>query len=183
MTASAITMTSHLDVTELRHAFSCFPSGLAALCSLDGGVPIGIVASSFTSVSLDPPLVSVCIQKSSRTWPALRSRSSLGISVLAAGHDSVASSLAAREGDRFKDVPWYVDGVDAVLIDGSVATFECIAHSEFDAGDHIIAVFEVLTHSWDLQREPLVFHHSKFRTLHVQNPRPTGHLTNRSNRS
>src|SRR3546814_7956938 len=60
---------------QLRAAFGCFPSGITAVCALIDGKPVGMAASSFTSVSLDPPLVSVCIQNRSKTWRQLRSRS------------------------------------------------------------------------------------------------------------
>lgn len=67
---------------QLRRAFGCFPSGIT-VCALVDGTPVGMAASSFTSVSLAPPLVSVCIQHTSTTWPVLRNRPRLGLSVLA----------------------------------------------------------------------------------------------------
>ena len=58
-----------VDGTELRRAFGCFPSGVTAVCAIIDGEPVGMAASSFTSVSIDPPLASICVQKSSTTWP------------------------------------------------------------------------------------------------------------------
>lgn len=84
---------------ELRRAFGCFPSGVTAVCAPVDGAPIGMAASSFTSVSLTPQLVPVCIQHSSTTWPLLRGRPRLGLSVLAEGNDAACLRLAGRDGD------------------------------------------------------------------------------------
>src|SRR5918997_4998820 len=75
------------DPQELRRAYGCFPSGVTAICTLVDGAPDGMAASSFTSVSLDPPLVSVCVQNTSTTWPRLRHLPRLGVSVLAESQD------------------------------------------------------------------------------------------------
>jgi flavin reductase (DIM6/NTAB) family NADH-FMN oxidoreductase RutF len=69
------------DPQQLRRVFGSFPSGVAAVAALVAGEPVGIAASSFTSVSLDPPLVSVCIAHTSTTWPVLRTASRLGVSI------------------------------------------------------------------------------------------------------
>src|SRR5262245_24795929 len=94
------------DPGLLRRAFGCFPSGVTAVCAMVGDSPVGMAASSFTSVSLEPPLVSVCFQASSTTWQRLRERPRLGISVLAQGQDEVCMSLAQKTNDRFADVAW-----------------------------------------------------------------------------
>jgi flavin reductase (DIM6/NTAB) family NADH-FMN oxidoreductase RutF len=74
----------------LRGAFAAFPSGVTAIAGMLDGHPVGMAASSFTSVSLEPPLVSVCMAHSSSTWPSLRRAPSIGVSVLAAGHGDIA---------------------------------------------------------------------------------------------
>ena len=76
-----------LDPQRLRHVFGAFPSGVAAVAALVGGVPVGIAASSFTSVSLDPPLVSLCVAHTSTTWPLLRGADRLGVSILGEAQD------------------------------------------------------------------------------------------------
>jgi flavin reductase (DIM6/NTAB) family NADH-FMN oxidoreductase RutF len=83
-----------LTAGALRRAFAMFPSGVTAVCATVEGRPVGLAASSFTSVSLDPPLVSVCIAHTSSTWPLLRAAGRVGVSVLAEGHASIARQLA-----------------------------------------------------------------------------------------
>src|SRR3546814_15819531 len=78
---------------QLRAAFGCFPSGITAVCALIDGKPVGMAASSFTSVSLDPPLVSVCVPNRSTPWRQLRSVLRMGVSVLAGGQGRACRTL------------------------------------------------------------------------------------------
>lgn len=153
------------DATELRAAFACFPSGVAAICAIVDGVPVGMAASSFTSVSIDPPLVSVCVQNTSTTWPKLCDRSSLGLSVLSEGHAAACLALSSKLGDRFAGVEWEAAADDAIRIHGCTLWLDCAIERQVPAGDHTIVLFRVLGLRADPDREPLVFHGSRFRTL------------------
>jgi flavin reductase (DIM6/NTAB) family NADH-FMN oxidoreductase RutF len=149
---------------RLREAFGCFPSGVTAVCALVDGVPRGMAASSFTSVSLSPPLVSICVQRASSTWPLLRDRPRLGLSVLAEGQDEACLRLSARQGDRFGDVEWEAGSGRGVFIGGASAWLDCSLHQEVPAGDHVIALLRI--HGLQTARTPpLVFHGSRFRRL------------------
>ncbi|MDV6284521.1 flavin reductase family protein [Rhodococcus jostii] len=151
--------------SQLRKAFGAFPSGVAALCARIDQVPVGMAASSFTSVSVDPPLVSVCIQKTSTTWPLLRGRHRLGLSVLSQWHDVACRQLASKEGDRFAGVEWDASAHDSIFIRRSSAWMEVSLYDEVEAGDHTIALLEV--HGIDTAPDtpPLIFHASKFRQI------------------
>lgn len=154
-----------LDDAALRRAFGCFPSGVVAICAALDGVPVGMAASSFTAVSLDPPLVSVCIQHSSTTWPRLRVRPYLGVSVLAEGHDDACISLSRKTGDRFAGVGWTERPSGAVVVHGSTAQLDCRLRDEIPAGDHLIALLEICSLHADPDASPLIFHGSRFRRL------------------
>ena len=153
------------DTANLRQAYGCFPSGIAAVCALEGQVPVGIAASSFTSVSLNPPLVSVCVQNGSATWPRLRMRDRIGISVLASGQDTACRSLSDKYGDRFADVVWGSTADGALFVHGATLWLDCSIHSELPAGDHAIVLMQVHGLQADPSREPLVFHGSRLREL------------------
>ncbi|PKW16525.1 flavin reductase family protein [Saccharopolyspora spinosa] len=153
------------DPRTLRQAFGCFPSGVTAVCALIDKVPIGMAASSFTSVSMDPPLVSVCVQDTSATWPKLRPRARLGVSVLAEGHDAECLSLSRKEGDRFAGVSWETTADGAVYVRGATAWLDCSVERELPAGDHAIALLRVHGLRADPGAAPLIFHGSRFRTL------------------
>jgi flavin reductase (DIM6/NTAB) family NADH-FMN oxidoreductase RutF len=151
---------------ELRHAFGAFPSGVTALAALaEDGTPIGLAASSFTSVSLDPPLVSVCVAHTSTTWPLLRDRDRIGVSVLGAHQAEACRRLAARHGDRFEGLDWTATPDGAVLIDGASARFDCSIERLVRAGDHDIVLLHVHELDADHAVAPLVFHASRFHRL------------------
>lgn len=154
-----------LDEAQLRRAFGCFPSGVIAICAMAYGEPIGMAASSFIPVSLDPPLVSVCIQHSSTTWPGLRLSPRLGLSVLAEGHHQACMSLSRKGGNRFADVSWTELPSGGVVIHECSAWLECRVHAEVPAGDHLIALLEICALGADPDTPPLVFHNSRFRRL------------------
>ena len=129
-----------LDAGVLRQAFGCFPSGVTAVCGLLDGAPVGMAASSFTSVSIDPPLVSVCVANESSTWKALRRLDVLGVSVLGADHERACRQLASKGEDRFAGLGWYATDAGAVMLEGSAVHLECTLDAELPAGDHHIAL-------------------------------------------
>ena len=153
------------DPAQLRRAYGCFPSGVVAVCACDGGQPIGIAASSFTCVSLDPGLVSVCVRNESTTWPRLRRTRRLGISVLAEHQTEACRRLSLRTGDRFADIGWSAAAAGAVFVHDAVAWLECSVRHEIPAGDHAIVLLAVHALRIDPARQPLVFHGSRFRQL------------------
>jgi flavin reductase (DIM6/NTAB) family NADH-FMN oxidoreductase RutF len=154
------------DAGELRRVYGCFPSGIAAVCALDGTrVPTGMAVSSFTSVSLEPPLVSVCVQNSSTTWPVLQQAARLGVSVLAEGQEGAARALAAKGIDRFAELSWTATDGGAVLLHDAAAWLDCEIDAMHPAGDHIVVLLRVRALVGDPAHRPLVFHASKFRGL------------------
>ncbi|MDH6114621.1 flavin reductase (DIM6/NTAB) family NADH-FMN oxidoreductase RutF [Kitasatospora sp. MAP12-15] len=155
---------------ELRRAFGTFPTGVTALAALADGTPVGLAASSFTSVSLDPPLVSVCVAHTSTTWPLLRDRTRIGVSVLGAHQDSACRQLAARDGDRFAGLDWSATPEGAVLVTGSSAWFDCSIDRLVRAGDHDIVLLRIHELDTDHAVAPLVFHAGRFRRLASEEP-------------
>jgi flavin reductase (DIM6/NTAB) family NADH-FMN oxidoreductase RutF len=153
------------DSALLRQAFGCFPSGVTAVCAMVDDEPIGMAASSFTSVSLEPALVSVCFQSSSGTWLRLRELSRLGISVLAQGQDEICMSLARKSPDRFAGIAWDRTPEGSVFVHGATAWLECSVYGELPAGDHALALLEIHGLHARPSAAPLVFHGSAFRRL------------------
>ena len=154
-----------VDGVQLRRAFGCFPSGVTALCALVAGQPAGMAASSFTSVSLDPPLVAVCINHTSTTWPLLRACPRLGLSVLAEGQSDACRTLAGSHSDRFSGTDWYARPDGSVFVHGSTAWLDCSVFDEILAGDHTVVLLEIHGVGADPEIPPLVFHGSAFRRL------------------
>lgn len=154
-----------LTADVLRGAYGRFPSGVTAVCGLVDGRPTGIAASSFTSVSLEPPLVSVCVAHASTTWPVLRRASRLGVSVLAEDQGPVARALASKSSDRFASVDWVAEPPGSVFVLGAALWLECRIVREVPAGDHAIALLKIDRLSPHAGVPPVVFHASTFRSL------------------
>lgn len=155
-----------LDQGTLRQAFGAFPSGVVAVAASVKGQLTGIAASSFTSISIDPPLVSFSVADSSSTWPLLREADHLGISVLADHHDDICRQLAGPREERFDGLPFAVTEGGAVLLNEAVATFDVTVHDEIEAGDHTIVLLRIHGVGTGDGQHPLVFHKSGFAKLH-----------------
>ncbi|WP_328535802.1 flavin reductase family protein [Streptomyces sp. NBC_00344] len=154
-----------LDPAELRRVFGAFPTGVTAIAALVDGAPAGLAASSFTSVSLSPPLVSVCIAHDSTTWPLLRDRPRLGVSVLGVHQEDAGRQLAARGGDRFAGLDWRATPEGAVLVGGASAWFDCGVEQHVLAGDHDIVLLRIHELDADHSVGPRIFHAGGFRGL------------------
>ena len=125
------------------------------------GRPHGIAASSFTTVSLEPPrLVSVCVAHTSSTWPLLSGLRRLGLSVLAGAQGTVAKNLAAKSEDRFTDIDWVATEQGAVFVHGSTLWLDCEPYKQVVAGDHDIVVLKVAALAMYPDVAPMVFHRS-----------------------
>lgn len=132
------------DARALRDAFGTFITGVTVVTTLDGGgTPVGFTANSFTSVSLDPPLLLVCISKSSQNLDVFTTTSAFAVNVLAEGQREVSQTFASQVDDRFAAVRWQRGPHGSPVFDEVCAWFDCATHRTVDAGDHIILVGEV----------------------------------------
>jgi flavin reductase (DIM6/NTAB) family NADH-FMN oxidoreductase RutF len=165
MTITALSTNQDLDPVHLREAFGVFPSGVVAVAADVDGERTGLAASSFTSVSLDPPLVSFSVANSSKTWPDLRRADHLGLTVLADHHGEVCRRLAGPVAHRFDDLPVTASDDGAVTLDEGLARFDCTIYREVEAGDHTIVILKLHGVEHTDTSLPLVFHRSGFGRL------------------
>jgi flavin reductase (DIM6/NTAB) family NADH-FMN oxidoreductase RutF len=154
-----------LSPTSLREAFGHFPAGVIAIAAEVEGVRVGLAASTFVPVSLDPPLVSFCVQNTSETWPKLKDLPFLGISVLGEAHDAAVHTLAAKTGDRFAGLETVSRDSGAVFIAGTSVWLESAIEQVVPAGDHTIVILRVSDITVHSDVPPIVFHRSTFRRL------------------
>ena len=147
------------DAARFRQVLGCFPTGVTVVTTVEGGLPVGMAAGSFFSVSLDPPLVGFCVMTTSNTWPAIERSGSFGVSILADDQTEVCRQLAKKGPDKFDGVAWSPAPVTgSPLVDGAVAHLDCELEQQHLAGDHWIVVGRV--RALELHRneaEPLVF--------------------------
>jgi flavin reductase (DIM6/NTAB) family NADH-FMN oxidoreductase RutF len=151
-----------LDPGQLRKVFGIFPSGVVAVAAQVDGKLYGLAASSFTSVSLDPPLVSFSIANASKTWPDLRRAEHLGVTILADRHGSLARQLAGPVDSRFAGVDVVLSDRGAVTLPDGLAQFDTTIYREVEAGDHTIVLLELHAVEHADNALPLVFHRSAF---------------------
>src|SRR5699024_9611122 len=151
---------------SLRRAMSMFPTGIIAVCAEVDGEVVGIPVNSFTSVSLEPPLVSVSVARTSTTWPKLVKSPSLGLSVVGASQGDFCRRLASRGApNMFESVSWRRNADPAVFLEDAVLWLECKISAEYDGGDHDIVLLKVLDEQAFPEVEPLIFYQSNMREL------------------
>ncbi|MDA4848632.1 flavin reductase family protein [Hoeflea poritis] len=128
-----------MDVTNYRRALGSFATGVTVATVFDDmGEPWGVTANSFTSVSLEPPVISVCIARNGRAHPVFAACSRFGINILAADQQALAMHFAGKTENRFTGTPWEAEPHGAPRLPGTAAWLDCTVKSRIDAGDHEI---------------------------------------------
>jgi flavin reductase ActVB len=152
-----------VDALAFRNAMARFASGVTVVTTLDGaGLPWGFTASSFSSLSLEPPLVLVCLEKRAESHAAFAAAERFGVSILAAGQDDEAWRFAKRGADKFSGfdtIPGEATGVP--LIPGALVHLECQMHERLEGGDHTILVGAVVR-AVNTDAEPLLHYNRTF---------------------
>ncbi|MBA2466377.1 MAG: flavin reductase family protein [Sphingomonas sp.] len=155
------------DPRTLRDALGCFATGVTVVTCFDGeNRPIGLTANSFTSVSLDPPLLLVCVHKEAASAAALTRVEHFAVNVLQTGQQPASIRFSTRQEDRFGNNDWSSGEYGAPVLRESLGVFECQRHGVHDGGDHHILVGRVLKASFDQHLDPLLFFRGKYRRLH-----------------
>lgn len=130
-----------LDARALRTAFGAFATGVTVITTRQpDGTPRGFTANSFTSVSLDPPLLLVCLAKTAHSADVFTTAPHFAVNILAEDQKAVSGLFASRAPDKFAQCAWTPGPSDVPLIDGSIAQFTCANHQLVDAGDHLILI-------------------------------------------
>ena len=136
---------STIDPKAFRQALGNYPTGVTVVTTTDpDGSPRGLTANSFTSVSLDPPLVLFCIAPMVSSYSVFRASNDFAISVLARHQRDVARVFSTRSSRRFARIDWRRDITGSPIIDGAASWFDCRVNSRQEVGDHLIVVGEQL---------------------------------------
>ena len=155
------------DARTLRDAMGCFATGITIVTSrAPDGTPIGLTANSFTSVSLDPPLLLVSIANNAGSAAALKQAEHFVVNVLQTSQQPASNRFAGKGEDRFATTPWHPGESGMPLLDGSLGSFECKRHAIHDGGDHFLLVGEVVRAEHEPRRDPLLYFRGKYRRLH-----------------
>jgi flavin reductase (DIM6/NTAB) family NADH-FMN oxidoreductase RutF len=155
------------DPRTLRDALGCFATGVTVVtCVTDDGAPAGLTVNGFTSVSLDPPLLLVCVAKPAASAEALIQASHFAVNVLQTGQQPASIRFSTRDEDRFGTTPWSCGEAGAPILKDSLGVFECERFAVHDGGDHHILVGEVVKASFDAGLDPLLYFRGRYRRLH-----------------
>lgn len=155
-------MPPEFDATYFRAALSQFATGVTVITTrLPDGRFFGLTASSFNSVSLDPPLVLWSLAREASSMPLFSDNSHYVINVLSAGQAALAERFSRRMEDRFEGVPFTLSRTGLPILQGAAAWFECHNRSRYPEGDHVIFVGEVESCGAD-SHPALVFHGGRF---------------------
>jgi flavin reductase (DIM6/NTAB) family NADH-FMN oxidoreductase RutF len=155
------------DSRTLRDALGCFATGVTVVTCLGAdGQPAGLTVNSFTSVSLDPPLLLVCVHRMAAAAEALTTASHFAINVLQNEQQPASIRFSTRQDDRFGETPWSCGEAGAPILKDSLCVFECERFAAYDGGDHHILVGQVVKASFDASLDPLLYFRGRYRRLH-----------------
>jgi flavin reductase (DIM6/NTAB) family NADH-FMN oxidoreductase RutF len=154
------------DPGEFRRAAGCYATGVTIVAARDrqGGL-VGVTANSFTSVSLNPPLVSVALARALGSAAVFEAARHFSINVLHECQEDLARRFATRQVDKWRDVATVEGSNGLPLLEGTVAAFECERYALYDGGDHWILIGRVLGRPASPGGRPLVFHGGCFTQL------------------
>jgi flavin reductase (DIM6/NTAB) family NADH-FMN oxidoreductase RutF len=155
------------DPRTLRDALGCFATGVTVVtCLGPDGAPAGLTVNSLTSLSLDPPLLLVCVAKQAMSAAALTNAAHFAVNVLHTGQQPASIRFSTRDEDRFGATPWSCGEAGAPILKDSLGVFECRRHAVHDGGDHHILIGEVVKASFDASLDPLLYFRGRYRRLH-----------------
>jgi flavin reductase (DIM6/NTAB) family NADH-FMN oxidoreductase RutF len=154
------------DDATFRQVLARFATGVVVVTGATPDGPAGLTCQSFSSLSLDPPLVLLSTARSSKTWPRIEATRRFAVNVLGRDQDELSERFAVSGGDKFAGVGWHSGALGNPLLDGAIAHIECDVHALHDGGDHVIVLGRVRAlEAPGLDRAPLIYFRSAYRSL------------------
>jgi 3-hydroxy-9,10-secoandrosta-1,3,5(10)-triene-9,17-dione monooxygenase reductase component len=169
--------------TQMREVLGHFASGVTIVTAMCDDAPIGFTCQSFSSLSLDPPLISLAPARSSTTWPRIRACQSFAVNILAEEHGEVSAAFGRSGADKFAGVAWHVSPYGSPILDGVVASVDARLWAEYDGGDHVLVAAEVLALRVGEATRPLVFHRGAYELRPVAKAQPRAAIAAARNRA
>lgn len=164
--ATAAAGVEGLDFPDrFRAALARFCTGVVVVTAMDEDGAVGFTCQSFSSLSLDPPLVLFCPSKSSTSWPRVKAAGQFCINVLREDQQDLSNRFATSGGPKFDGVSWEVGAHSAPRLVGAIAHIDCELIVVHDGGDHEIAVGRVLDLAHEDEHRPLLYFRSRYHGL------------------
>src|SRR5690606_15474876 len=133
------------DRRRFRDALGCYASGLTIIGTVIDGNPIGFTCQSFHSVSLEPPLVSFSVMRTSSRWPRVRSAGKFSVNILSAHQADISTALGRSAPEAWTTIDWIHSAEGNPLLSGALLSLDCTVDVEHEAGDHWIVVAKVVS--------------------------------------
>jgi 3-hydroxy-9,10-secoandrosta-1,3,5(10)-triene-9,17-dione monooxygenase reductase component len=150
---------------DFRDVLGHFATGVTIITATDAEGPAGVAANSFTSVSLDPPLVLFCVARTSTTWPRIERARKFAVNILGEHQEELSRLFALKGADRFGQTEWHIGVGGSPVLHDVLAYIDCEFWAEYDGGDHIIVVGKVLDLGITHDAGPLVFFRGRYGRL------------------
>jgi len=155
-----------VDPDRFRQVLSEFCSGIVVVTGWARSHPVGLTCQSFSSLSLDPPLVMFAAARTSRSWPRIRRAGRFAVNILGDDQEEISRTFALSGVDKFAGVQWRPGVTGAPLLAGALAHLECALASVYDGGDHQIAVGRVVgLREYGPEGHPLLFYRGEYHSL------------------
>lgn len=148
-----------MDPREYRRVLGSYPTGVCLITAVDAqGQAAGMVVGSFTSVSLNPPLVGFFPDKKSSSWARIEKTQHFCVNVLGSDQNHICSAFTSKDGKKFEDIEYEMSGHALPLVKASLAYIECRLFSVTEAGDHWFVLGEVIRLEETREHSPMLFH-------------------------
>ncbi|TWB46967.1 flavin reductase family protein [Nitrospirillum viridazoti] len=152
-----------IDPKRFRTILGHYPTGVCVITAITAeGEATGMTVGTFTSVSLDPPLIGFFPDKKSTSWPSMASTGRFCVNILADDQEWLCRKFAMREGDKFAEVIHRFSENGLPILDGALAWIDCTLHAVHETGDHFLVLGEVVAMAVEGTASPLIFHQGKF---------------------
>jgi 3-hydroxy-9,10-secoandrosta-1,3,5(10)-triene-9,17-dione monooxygenase reductase component len=150
---------------NFRDVLGCFASGITVITTMSSDGPVGMTCQSFSSVSLDPPLVTFVPARTSRAWPLIQRSGRFCVNILTGDQEHVSAQMATKSVDKFAGIEWtpaHVTG--SPVLAGTIAHLDCTIHTVYEAGDHFVVIGKVEHLEQGVGEDPLLYFKGRYRT-------------------
>lgn len=160
-----------MDKREFRNTMGTFATGVTVITiNGENGENIGLTANAFSSLSLDPPLILVCLDKKSDSVPAFQKDRPFVVNILSEEQENDCWTFAKKGSDKFANAQYELSSNDVPILKNNLSTIECNVHEVLEGGDHYIVTGYVKAIARSEEKNPLIFHKGSICSLNIPSP-------------
>lgn len=154
-----------VDEQQFKDALGRFASGVTVVTVADGDERTGLTVSAFSSLSLEPPYILICINNASSALALLERTKQFAVSILSAEQSDISNRFASHTEDKFDGIKYHLGQSGLPVLDDALVTLECALVNTFPGGDHTIYIGRVDAATVDSSKSPLLYFHGKYGEL------------------